>query len=98
MVVSTQMLTRGGTRTEERTQTGDGPVAHIVPPKGGKDGATRTMEARIEGTPVTALCGRAFVPQRDPKPLPVCTGCQAAYEGRFGRDLERDGDTGPVNG
>lgn len=28
------------------------------------------------GKPVTALCGRVFVPTRDPERLPLCPDCK----------------------
>lgn len=31
--------------------------------------------ARVMGMPVTALCGWSWVPQRDPKALPICQEC-----------------------
>lgn len=34
-------------------------------------------EARINGTPITALCGRRLVPQRDPSRFPLCPECAA---------------------
>ena len=38
------------------------------------------LEARIYGTPLTALCGYVWVPSRDPKQLPVCQECKSIYE------------------
>ena len=32
--------------------------------------------AYIEGTPVRALCGKVWVPSRDPSKYPVCPDCQ----------------------
>ncbi|MFT5223705.1 MAG: hypothetical protein ACI867_002029 [Glaciecola sp.] len=34
------------------------------------------MEALVNGTPVTALCGKTWVPSRDPKRYPVCPTCE----------------------
>jgi len=31
--------------------------------------------AAVEGTPVIALCGKVWVPTRDPKKYPVCKTC-----------------------
>ena len=50
------------TRVDERT-TDEGDhekLAHIVLPK------SAVTEAYITGTPVTALCGKSWVPTRDP--------------------------------
>ena len=38
------------------------------------------LQARIEGTKVRALCGYEWVPQKDPKSLPVCSLCKEIYE------------------
>ena len=40
----------------------------------------KVLEARINGTPVEALCGFVWVPSRDPKQLPVCEECKGIYE------------------
>lgn len=33
-------------------------------------------EARVLGTPVRALCGKVWVPSRDPQRFPVCPDCE----------------------
>lgn len=33
------------------------------------------MEAYVEGTPLTALCGKTWVPSRDPDKYPTCELC-----------------------
>ncbi len=67
--------------TTERTTTIAEPVvspqepgdhdrfAHYVP----KDKLT---EALVMGTAVTALCGKIWVPSRDPERYPVCPSCK----------------------
>lgn len=65
--------------THETPETGSPRVAHIVKPDGG-DAAAKVLEARIHGTPVVALCGEVFVPQRDPTKLPLCAPCKEIYE------------------
>ena len=67
------------TLTDEETETEDGPVAHIVKTKRGEDAAAKVLQARIEGTPLEALCGHVWVPSRDPKQLPVCERCKDVY-------------------
>ena len=47
--------------------------AHYVP----KD---RIVSSAVEGTPVRALCGKLWVPNRDPKKFPVCPECKEIYE------------------
>jgi Protein of unknown function (DUF3039) len=36
--------------------------------------------AFIEGTPVVALCGKVWVPTRDPQKFPVCPECKDIWE------------------
>ena len=66
--------------TEEDTELEQGPVAHIVKVPPGRSAADVILEARIEGTPVEALCGHVWVPSRDPKKLPVCQQCRDIFE------------------
>jgi len=77
----TQLEPSGATTTitEERTETEDGPVAHIVKTKRNEDATTKVLQARVEGTPLEALCGHVWVPSRDPKQLPVCQKCKDIY-------------------
>ena len=67
------------TITEEREETEDGPMAHIVKTKRNEDAAAKVLQARVEGTPLEALCGHVWVPSRDPKQLPVCQKCKDIY-------------------
>ena len=41
--------------------------------------AAKVLQARVEGTPLEALCGHVWVPSRDPKQLPVCQKCKDVY-------------------
>ena len=60
--------------TDYRLDDGDHErFSHYVP----KD---KLMEAMVEGTPVRALCGKLWVPSRDPKRFPVCPDCKRIYE------------------
>ncbi|MEX0768232.1 MAG: DUF3039 domain-containing protein [Microthrixaceae bacterium] len=68
------------TVTEERLETEDGPVAHIVKTKRNEDAAAKMLAARVEGTPLEALCGHVWVPSRDPKQLSVCQKCKDIYQ------------------
>ncbi len=75
------------TATEEfvETRTSDvpGESAHIVlPPPGVPDTTPQAyvLRARIEGFPITALCGHTWVPEQDPAPLPVCSRCLEVYQ------------------
>lgn len=68
------MTTRGGSKTLHRpeTQTGGGNnddrVAHIVH----KD---EQMRGYVGGEAIEALCGKVWVPSRDPQGLPICQPC-----------------------
>lgn len=41
----------------------------------------KIVESAVMGTPVIALCGKVWVPNRDPKKFPVCPECQEIYDG-----------------
>ena len=68
-----------GTLTEERVEPaavepGDHErFAHYVK----KD---KIMERAVTGAPVIALCGKVWVPNRDPQKFPVCPECQEIYD------------------
>jgi Protein of unknown function (DUF3039) len=47
--------------------------AHYVPRE-------KMLEAMVEGTPVRALCGKMWVPSRDPQRFPVCPECKEIWE------------------
>jgi len=77
--VSTQLSP--GAQTVEDTRlkpsTGDGDherFSHYV----AKDKLT---DAMINGTPVVALCGKVWVPSRDPQKYPVCPECKELFAG-----------------
>ena len=36
----------------------------------------KIVESAVTGTPVIALCGKVWVPGRDPKKFPVCPDCK----------------------
>ncbi|HLU98689.1 MAG TPA: DUF3039 domain-containing protein [Thermobifida alba] len=40
----------------------------------------KITESAVTGTPVIALCGKVWVPNRDPKKFPVCPECQKIYD------------------
>jgi hypothetical protein len=69
----------GDTAVMERTENTDGTgdhdrFAHYVQ----KD---KIVESAVMGTPVVALCGKVWVPGRDPSKYPVCPDCLKAYNG-----------------
>ncbi len=67
-------------RTDERTGTAPPKAAHIVKTDPGESALAKVTEARIDGDPVEALCGERFVPQQDPKKLPLCGICKEIYD------------------
>ena len=40
----------------------------------------KILESATTGKPVRALCGKKWVPGRDPDRFPVCPDCKAIYE------------------
>jgi hypothetical protein len=38
--------------------------------------AAKVTESYVVGTPIEALCGKIFIPSRDPKRFPICPICQ----------------------
>ncbi|MDH4160301.1 MAG: DUF3039 domain-containing protein [Actinomycetota bacterium] len=68
-----------GTLTEDRvvpaeTEEGDHErFAHYVK----KD---KIVESAVLGAPVIALCGKVWVPNRDPQRFPVCPECQEIFQ------------------
>jgi DUF3039 family protein len=79
--VSTEVLPGGSTVQETDVRPdlshGDGGdherFAHYVV----KD---KIVDSAVSGTPVVALCGKVWVPSRDPKRYPVCPECKEIYE------------------
>jgi hypothetical protein len=56
-------------------------LSHVVP----KD---KLMDAMVNGTPVVALCGKVWVPSRDPEKYPVCPECKEIWESMHEGDDE----------
>lgn len=62
-------------RTDEVLDDGDHDrFSHYAPKH-------KLTEAMVMGTPVVALCGKVWVPSRDPERFPVCPECKEIYEG-----------------
>lgn len=70
--------TVGSTLTKERTSDFDDgdheKFAHYVL----KD---KIVESAVTGAPVQALCGKKWIPNRDPSKFPVCPECEAIHAG-----------------
>src|SRR3954453_3526921 len=62
--------------SEPERELEHGPVAHIVRTDPGESATAKILQARVEGTPIEALCGHVWVPSRDPRQLPVCPACK----------------------
>jgi hypothetical protein len=41
---------------------------------------SKLTEAMVMGTPVVALCGKIWVPSRNPEKYPVCPECKEIWE------------------
>ena len=76
----------GGTLLEERlesTDEGDHErFAHYVE-------KSKIVESAVTGTPVKALCGKVWIPNRDPSKFPICPDCDNIHKG-----LPRGGGSG----
>lgn len=69
-------------QTDERTDatTGDGDhdrFAHYVR-------KADIVRANVEGVPVQALCGKVWIPNRDPDKYPICPTCKELHAKIFG--------------
>jgi Protein of unknown function (DUF3039) len=73
-------MTATVTEFDNKTQLDSGPVAHIIKTEPGITATAAVLEARINGIPLTALCGVVFIPQKDPKNLPICAKCKEIYD------------------
>jgi len=79
-VSETEVLPEQDTRVHEDVRPdlshGDGDherFAHYVQ-------KNKIVESSVMGTPLVALCGKVWVPSRDPKRYPVCPTCKEIYE------------------
>jgi hypothetical protein len=77
----TTELPEGGTQTllepvtDLRTDNGDHErFSHYVRKE-------KILESALSGEPVIALCGKVWVPGRDPQKFPVCPECKKIYDG-----------------
>jgi hypothetical protein len=77
--MSTQLSPGAETVVDERTvpsPTDDGDherFSHYVQ-------KVKLTEAMVMGTPVVALCGKVWVPSRDPEKYPVCPECKKIWD------------------
>jgi hypothetical protein len=91
--MSTQMSPGTQTIEDQRTSPVDVPLepgdherfSHYVE-------KAKLTEAMVMGTPVVALCGKVWVPSRDPQRFPVCPQCKEIW------DSLKDGEDGDGGG
>jgi hypothetical protein len=68
-------LTSLDTESDIRTSTNDGDhdrFSHYVRKE-------KIVESAVTGKPVIALCGKVWVPGRDPDKFPICPDCLKIY-------------------
>lgn len=70
-----------GVRTRPDPRTSDPSdaerFAHYIADWDGRGRAQAMVtEAQVLGTPLEALCGKKWIPSRDPKRFPVCPECK----------------------
>lgn len=59
----------------------------------------KILESALSGDPVIALCGKVWIPGRDPQRFPVCPTCKEIYQGlNPGSDGSGGGGDGPGSG
>src|SRR5258708_12840692 len=80
LLVSTEVLPESDIREDTRTRPdlshGDGDherFAHYVDKH-------KIVDSAVTGIPVVALCGKVWVPSRDPNPYPVSPESKKTYE------------------
>ena len=74
----TKILPEGDVRPDVSTGDGDHErFAHYVKKE-------KLTDSAVNGTPLVALCGKVWVPSRDPKKYPVCPECKEIFENMDG--------------
>ena len=56
------------------------PMGRFRKNKRKKSPQAMVLEARVKGTPLTALCGYTWVPSQNPEHLPKCAKCVLIYQ------------------
>lgn len=90
---TTAVLDRQVQEKEQTTDAGDHDrFAHYVQ-------RDKITQAALDGSPVIALCGKVWVPGRDPSKYPVCPQCKEIYDGiRDPQDGDGEGSRGGRSG
>lgn len=66
-------------QAQEKVEPGDHErFAHYVKKE-------KITESAVSGDPVIALCGKVWVPGRDPNRFPVCPTCKEIYQSLVGK-------------
>lgn len=74
MAMETQRLEQTITEESVDFQSGDHErYSHYV-------NKNKIVESAVMGNAVEALCGKIWIPSRDPQKFPVCPTCQEIYE------------------
>lgn len=91
-IQDTDTLTDTQTHSEEDLESGDHErFSHYVRKE-------KIVESAVSGKPVTALCGKRWIPSRDPNRFPICPTCKEIHAGlRKGPDENSGNGTGNSN-
>lgn len=88
----TAVLDRQLQEQDQKTDDGDHDrFAHYVRKE-------KITQAALGGSPVIALCGKVWVPGRDPEKYPVCPECKEIYDGFRAPNDGGDGSGGSGKG
>jgi hypothetical protein len=69
------VITRSKEELRQSSEAGDHErFAHYVKKE-------KILESAVSGKPVRALCGKKWVPSRDPEKFPICPTCKSIYDG-----------------
>ena len=55
----------------------------------------KILESALTGKPVVALCGKKWLPGRDPQKFPVCPDCKEVWESMKSGDGSGSDGSGP---
>lgn len=69
----TDTVVEQGTETFVKEPGDDDKFAHYADKKD-------ILEATVSGKPIRALCGKMWVPTKDPERFPVCPECKEIWE------------------
>lgn len=58
----------------------------------------KIIESAVLGSPVVALCGKVWVPSRDPEKFPICPICKEIYDGLRPGDSDSSSGSGNNEG